>query len=169
DRLQGSGAWASYGHMVTDITSFLQTNLQTGANTISISDFATPTGIVPPGLTPGFDNYGVGLTVIYSCPEYPQTKTSFYTGNDFFWCGSFNPKPYSSSYCFEFPATTSPRTINLDAIFGGQANAQPGPYRGGNYAYITGSGTPPAMDGGPAEPVGTIYNTAGAIYSVNPT
>jgi uncharacterized repeat protein (TIGR01451 family) len=157
--IQYASGYNDYYHLSADVTAQLQSNLVAGSNSFSVSGVDVP--------TPGTwlrQNFGTGVTVIYSCPEFPYTKTSFFAGNDFFYCGNAYSGEYSSSYCMEFPASSSPRTIDLDAIYGGQTGSAP--FRGGTYSYTTGTGSAPAMDGTTAFATGTIWNAANA--SVNP-
>jgi len=157
--IQYDPGYNDYYHLLADITSQLQNNLVAGSNSFSVSGIDVP--------TPGTwlrHNFGTGVTVIYSCPEYPYTKTSFFAGNDFFFCGNAYSGEYSSSYCMEFPASSSPRDINLEALYGGQTGSAP--FRGGTYSYTTGTGNAPAMDGSTAFATGTIWNAANA--SANP-
>jgi uncharacterized repeat protein (TIGR01451 family) len=158
--IQYSTDHVDYYHLYADITSQLQNDLIAGTNSFNVSDIDVP--------TPGTwlrQNYGTGATVIYTCPEYPYTKTSFFAGNDFFYCGNPYSGEYSSSYCMEFPASSNPRTINLDAIYGGQAHSS-APHRGGTYSYTTSTGNAPAMDGSTAFATGAIWNETNA--SANP-
>lgn len=157
--IQYDPGYNDYYHLLADITSQLQNNLVAGSNSFSVNGIDVPTAG-----TWLRQNFGTGVTVIYSCPEYPYTKTSFFAGNDFFFCGNPYSGEYSSSYCMEFPASSNPRGINLEALYGGQTGSQP--LRGGTYSYTTGTGSAPPMDGTTAFATGTIWNAANA--SVNP-
>ena len=133
-------------HAVADIGATLRNALAAGSNTITISDFSPP-----PEANDFSENYGVGLTVIYSCPNFPNARISFHTGLDFFWADQSVNRTndsctgdFSEQVCVTFPAEASDRTFTIDAILGGQQQAAP-PLRGNRLFYQTGTGTPPAV------------------------
>lgn len=148
-----------------DVTSTIGPLLMSGVNTISISGFDQPIG--SGDLT---ENWGIGLVIIYECPEYPEVTIQTSAGSDFFFCGADGiAGEYSHVNCFEFPMPlTTDVSANLRGMFGGSANAD-APYRGGNICYLTGSGALPGNSGSNVAPSGDLVTDPNAICSINPT
>ncbi|MDA9774051.1 hypothetical protein N9B82_03760, partial [Saprospiraceae bacterium] len=149
----------------TDVTAFVQANINAGLNTISITDFERPDN----GNGTNYNqNFGVGLTIIYECPEFPVSTITVGAGADFFYCRA--PEEtiggHSELTVFSFPAKTTDISGFLKGIFGGQANTS-SPYRGGNICYLIGSGTPPMTTDDPPNPV--VIDDPNAICTTNPT
>lgn len=135
---------------IIDITSYFQNNFVAGSNTITVSDLQFPPESAAEKL-----HYGTGIIVVYGCAEFPLARVSVYAGLDWFFEG-LPTEPYaglfSDVFCLTFPASAQERTLNLDGIIGGQANAT-APFRPHRMYYITGSGTPPSTTQNPPEPV----------------
>lgn len=126
---------------LAEVTALVQASIMAGSNTISVSDFNLPaTGIATIN-----QNFGVGPTIIYECPEFPTSTVTVGAGTDFFFCRDGGlAGQYSELTVFTFPTTTMDAAGTLEGMFGGQANAD-APLRGGDICYITGSGTPPLL------------------------
>lgn len=145
-----------------EVTALVQASITAGSNTINVSDFIRPTGS-----TDINQNFGVGLTIVYECPEFPTSTLTVGAGADFFFCEEpVRAGAYSELTVFTFPTTATAITGTLEGLFGGQANAT-SPFRGGNICYLTGSGTPPATTMDPPEPL--VVDDPAAICSTNPT
>lgn len=146
-----------------EVTALIQASIVAGTNTISVSDFNLPAT----GMATINQNFGVGLTIIYECPEFPTSTITVGAGVDFFFCRDGGlAGQYSELTIFTFPTTTADVTGTLEGLVGGQANAN-APFRGGNICYLTGSGTPPATTMNPPEPL--VVNDPNAVCSTNPT
>lgn len=149
----------------TDVTTIISSQLVVGTNTIQIDNLASPT---PGGSLD--ENWGVGLIVIYECPEFDEVTIQTSVGSDFFLCERDGVAgDYSHISCFEF---SMPLTSDIDAkitgMFGGQANSS-APFRGGNICYLTGSGTLPGNSGTNVAPSGDVVTDMNAVCSDNPT
>lgn len=165
-----NGSLIRYTYLFTgyaDVTSMVQSELVAGTNTINVSDLIPPTET---GVTK--QNWGIGLVLIYECPEYPEVTIQTSVGSDFFYCGNVGGGPdagdYSHINCFEFPTTTSPITATLEGMFGGSAN-ESAPYRGGVICYTADSGAIPVNSGTDVAPSGDVVNDPAAVCSDNPT
>lgn len=141
------------GYQVADVTTYFSTNYTPGGNTtVNIQNFD-----LPPEPANNTENYGVGLTVIYECPEFPYAETDYFSGLD--WWYFMNPpgmSEYSDALCTTFASAAYPRYAEVNGVFGGQANAT-APYRGHVLHYLTGSGTPPT-EPNPQQPIGVVVN-----------
>jgi hypothetical protein len=153
DAIFPTGFEAGFFHRrygIVNVTSFFQSNFVVGNNTIAVSDLQ-----LPPEAGADKVHYGTGIIVIYGCPDFPLARVSVYAGLDWFYEGlpdAPDAGPFSEVICLTFPASAQARTLSLDGIIGGQANAA-APFRPHTLYYITGSGTPPTTTQNPPEPV----------------
>ncbi|MEM8858711.1 MAG: DUF11 domain-containing protein, partial [Chloroflexota bacterium] len=145
---------------IIDVTNLLATEWVAGTNLISITgaDVATPNSTNPN--VNNSENFGVGIHVFFSCPEYEDVTISYNVGLDWFYGTQDAPfaGDFSDLVCLAVPADTAARQVDIDAILGGQAEEN-APFRGAQLYYQTGTGTPPTVDSTDATgPAGTIVN-----------
>lgn len=156
-----NGAYmGEYAHMVADITSELTGVVNVGLNTVDISDFSIPTAVGADWL----QNFGVGIVVIYECSNIPYARVVYSAGNDFFWEGS-NQGEYSDAFCVNFPASPNPRSVTLDAVFGGQESSA-APFRGHTLHYLTGESTTTPAPASPQNVYPTMPSVATAPAAI---
>ncbi|MAU12036.1 MAG: hypothetical protein CL607_19595 [Anaerolineaceae bacterium] len=143
------------GYQVAEITSYFATNYTPGGTTtLDIQNFN-----LPPEPANNTENYGVGITVIYECAEFPYAETNYFSGLD--WWYFMDPpgmSEYSDALCTTFASVAYARYAEVNGVFGGQANAT-APFRGHVLHYLTGSGTPPT-EPDPQQPIGVVVNNA---------
>jgi uncharacterized repeat protein (TIGR01451 family) len=126
-------------HGIVDVTTLLNTNLQNGINTVAVTNLDVP--------TPAADqnqHYGIGITAIYECPEFPYVKVSYKAGLDWFFTNSPDGGvmgDYSRIICETLP--TGARNVAIDSIFGGQATPPGGTLRANDLFIFAGNGPPP--------------------------
>lgn len=145
------------GSSIADVTAFFIANWQVGNNTFNIQNFD-----IPPEPHNNSETYGVGISVVYECPEFPLvTDLAYYAGLDWwFWENPPGMSAYSNALCSTFAPEAFPRYAHINGVFGGQANAV-APFRGHILYWLTGTGTPPA-EANPQRPTGVIANNPSA-------
>ena len=130
---------------IIDITTQFDTDWQAGVNTIDVSGIVVPTP--DSGTNINSEIYGVGVHVLYECPEFDYSRVGFNAGLDWFY--ELQDEPYTGDHsglvCSTFPAAPADTTADLDSIMSGQANST-APFRGARIFYITGSGPLPTAD-----------------------
>ncbi|MCA9886424.1 MAG: hypothetical protein KC708_25800, partial [Anaerolineae bacterium] len=151
-------------HGMIDITSQFSADYTAGsATTILIENFNLPAEVGN-----NSESYGVGLSVIYSCAEYPSATSTLYGGLDWFYYADTRDPigVYSDLVCVNFAPVASPRTADIDGIFGGQANVVPpsAAYRGNRLWYLTGTASDPLpTESGNTPPAGVVATDLAAI------
>ena len=152
-------------HVFLDVTAQFNTDSIIGVNTIDVSGIDQPTPLQSDPDVQDARNYGAGLNVIYTCPEYSNVTIDVQTGLDFFYSRDDNSYAgdYSDLTCVSFSARTSTGNIGINGILGGQANTA-APYRNAQLWYLTGSGALPTDDSTLATgPAGTVVTNGSAV------
>lgn len=147
-------------HGIVDVTSLLSSNIADGVNSVTVSGLDVPTPLADQN-----QHYGIGITAIYECPEFPYVKVSYKAGLDWFYDTEnvqtdVDMGEVSGIICEELPPNAS--SVSLDSVFGGQANAT-SPFRP-HALYILGSAAPP-----PAPADGTTLPTKYTDLATPPT
>ncbi|MCB0552149.1 MAG: DUF11 domain-containing protein, partial [Phaeodactylibacter sp.] len=143
---------------IIDVTSHFAANFNAGTNSITISGLDLPSENAD-----NKENYGVGLTVIYECSNFPLNEAVVMAGNDFFWEGTTRDYQgeYSDIACVNLPTMPDAgQTVDISGILGGQANTS-SPFRGNRLYYLTGSGVQPTDT--PLQPTGVLVNNGSSV------
>ena len=126
----------------TTYTADVTALVQPGTHDYTVSEFT------------GYRQFGFGLHVIYSCPELPIQTIEYYDGSDFYFYnrdGDFSGGrngPNSELTCTTFPPAAITRTVSVDVMIPGAAEASAGGSNAGKSRvgilwWQSGTGTAP--------------------------